>query len=190
MPNNWFKSFASLTAGPAKAGPLTKRYAPEVGSMRTRPNGHIWMAAEQFFNAAEHIWTDETIDLNRYVYPLVVNYAFSCELSLKASEGLVKFSEATPEGLLKAVNTESAVRGHDLHTIFTKLKPETQKAVEANFLSSTGTQLIPLLKECSKYFAHGRYSFEQIGCSYSLSGVRNLAKGLLDSVLAYGKGSA
>ena len=25
-PNNWFKSFASLTAGPAKAGPLTKRY--------------------------------------------------------------------------------------------------------------------------------------------------------------------
>ena len=26
-PNKWFKSFASLTAGPAKAGPLTKRYA-------------------------------------------------------------------------------------------------------------------------------------------------------------------
>jgi hypothetical protein len=24
-PNKWFKSFASLTAGPAKAGPLTKR---------------------------------------------------------------------------------------------------------------------------------------------------------------------
>jgi hypothetical protein len=152
--------------------------------MKTSPNGHIWMAAEQFFNAAEHVLNDEAIDPNHYVYPLVVNYAFSCELSLKASEGLVKFSEVTPEGLLMAVNTKSAVRGHDLHTIFTKLKPETQSAVEAGFLASTRTQLIPLLKECSNYFEHGRYSFEQLGGAYSLSGVRRLARGLLDSVLA------
>lgn len=148
------------------------------------------MAAEQFFNAAERIWNDDTIDLNRYVYPLVVNYAFSCELSLKASEGLVKYSEITPDGFLKAVNTESAVHGHDLYLIFNQLKPETRRVVEANFLASTGIPLTPLLKECSKYFLHGRYSFEQISGSYSLSGVRNLARGLLDAVLTYGKSSA
>ncbi|XOZ32485.1 hypothetical protein ACMDCT_09725 [Halomonadaceae bacterium KBTZ08] len=158
--------------------------------MRARPNGHIWMAAEQFFNAAELIWNTDGIDLNRYVHPLVVNYAFSCELSLKASEGLVKFSEVTSEGLLKAVNTESAVRGHDLYTIFTKLKPDTQKAICSEFFASTETELAPLLKECSKYFEQGRYSFEQIGGSYSLTGVRTLARGLLDAVMAYGKGNA
>ena len=158
--------------------------------MRVRPNGHIWMAAEQFFNAAELIWNTDGIDLNRYVHPLVVNYAFSCELSLKASEGLVKFSEVTPEGLLKAVNTESAVRGHDLHTIFTKLNPDTQNAICSEFFASTETELAPLLKECSKYFEQGRYSFEQIGGSYSLTGVRTLARGLLDAVMAYGKGNA
>lgn len=158
--------------------------------MRTRPNGHIWMAAEQFFNAAEHIWSDAGIDLNHYVFPLLVNYAFSCELSLKASEGLVRFSEVSPEGLLKAVKTESAVRGHDLYAIFTKLKPETKTAIEAHFYESTEIQLVPLLMECSKYFEHGRYSFEQISGSYSLSGVRSLARGLLDSVMAYGKSNA
>lgn len=158
--------------------------------MRVRPNGHIWMAAEQFFNAAELIWNTDGIDLNRYVHPLVVNYAFSCELSLKASEGLVKFSEVTPEGLLKAVNTKSAVRGHDLYTIFTKLKPDTQNAICSEFFASTETELSPLLKECSRYFEQGRYSFEQIGGSYSLTGVRTLARGLLDAVLAYGKGNA
>ena len=155
--------------------------------MRTRPNAHIWMAAEQFFNAAEVVWNTGGIDLNRYVHPLIVNYAFSCELSLKASEALVKFSEATPEGLLKAVNTESAVRGHDLYTVFTKLQPDTQSAIRSEFFASTETELIPLLKECSKYFEQGRYSFEQIGGSYSLSGVRMLARGLLDAVMVYGK---
>ncbi|WP_306603026.1 hypothetical protein [Azonexus sp.] len=150
---------------------------------RTRPNGYIWMAAQQFFNAAEHLWNADDIGLDHYVGPLIVNYAFSCELSLKASEGLVKSSKVTPEGLLMAVNTESAVRGHDLYTIFTKLKPETQNAIEIGFLESTEIQLVPLLKECSKYFEQGRYSFEQIGGSYSLSGVRTLAKGLLDSVM-------
>ncbi len=158
--------------------------------MKTRPNGHIWMAAEQFYNTAELVWNSESIDLNRYVYPLIVNYAFSCELSLKASEGLVKFSEVTPEGLLMAVNIESAVHGHDLYTVFTKLKAETQNGIESEFVLCTEEKLVPLLKECSKYFEKGRYSFEQIGGSYSLSGVRTLAKGLLEAVMAYGKNLA
>ena len=155
--------------------------------MRTRPNGYIWMAAEQFYNAAELIWNSEDLDVNRYVYPLIVNYSFSCELSLKSSEGLVKSSEVTPGGLLMATNTESSVRGHELHIIYCKLKPETQKAIESEFQSCTGESLTPLLEECSKYFEKGRYSFEQISGSYFLSGVRTLAKGLLDSVMAVGK---
>lgn len=155
--------------------------------MRTRPNGHIWMAAEQFYNAAELIWNSENIDINGYMYPLIVNYAFSCELALKSSEGKVKFSEVTPEGLLMSTNSESSVRGHELLSIFRKLKPETQNAIESEFESCTGKSLIPLLEECSKYFKKGRYSFEQKGGSYSLSGVRTLAKGLLDSIMAFGK---
>lgn len=158
--------------------------------MRTRSSGHIWMAAEQFYNTAELVWNSDDIDLAAYVYPLVVNYAFSCELSLKASEGKVKFSEASPEGLVFASNIESAVRGHDLRSIFAKLKQETQEGIKSEFESSTGEDLILLLEECSKYFEDGRYSFEKIGGSYSLSGVRTLAKGLLDAVMAFGKSHA
>jgi hypothetical protein len=145
------------------------------------------MAAEQFYNAAELIWRAENIDISVYSYPLIVNYAFSCELALKSSEGLVKFSDASPEGILKAINTESSVRGHKLHSIFKELKPETQQAIESEFQISTGENLIPLLVECADYFEKGRYPFEQIGGSYSLSGVRTLAKGLLDAVMVFGK---
>lgn len=156
----------------------------------TRPNGHIWMAAEQFYNVAEYIWIASDLDISRYVYPLVVNYAFSCELSLKSSEGLVKFSEVTPEGLLMASNIESSVRGHDLVSVFEKLKPETQRAIEAEFAACTETELRPLLAECSDYFQKGRYSFEQKAASYSVSEVRLLARGLLDAVLKFGQNNA
>ena len=115
--------------------------------MRTRPNGHIWMAAEQFYNAAELIWNSENIDINGYVFPLIVNYAFSCELALKSSEGLVKFSEVTPEGLLMATNSESSVRGHELLSLFRKLKPETQNAIESEFESFTGESFKPFCWE-------------------------------------------
>ena len=155
--------------------------------MRTEPSGHIWRSAQQFFKAAEHIWNDNNIDLNEYVYPLIVNYAFSCELSLKASESKVKFSDASPDGLLSAINTEATVRGHDLHEVFGKLQSDTQLGLKAHFLALTGNELVPQLIQCAKYFEHGRYGYEQIGGRYGLSDVRSLAKGLLDTVLAYGK---
>ncbi|MGH8428121.1 MAG: hypothetical protein ACRES7_09095 [Gammaproteobacteria bacterium] len=158
--------------------------------MKTRPNGHIWMAAEQFYNSAEYIWSASDLDISRYVYPLIVNYAFSCELSLKSSEGLMKLSEVTPEGLLMASNIESSVRGHDLNSVFRKLKPETQRVIEDQFASCTGKELHPLLRECSNYFEEGRYSFEQKAASYSVSEVRLLAKGLLDAVMRFGEENA
>ena len=118
------------------------------------------------------------------------NYAFSCELSLKASEGLVKFSEVTPEGLLMASNIESSVRGHDLLSVFEKLKPETQRAIEVEFAACVEAELRPLLVKCYDYFRKGRYSFEQKAASYALSEVRLLARGLLDAVLRVGQNNA
>ena len=49
--------------------------------MRTKANGRIWMAAEQFFNAAELIFNNNDIKLNKVIFPVLVNYALSCELS-------------------------------------------------------------------------------------------------------------
>ncbi|GEM_PF-2081219 len=86
--------------------------------MRKRANGHIWMAEEQFYNAAKLIWNAEDININTHLDPLLVNYAFSCELSLKASEGKVKYSEVSHEEILFLLNIESVLRGHDLKLIF------------------------------------------------------------------------
>ena len=36
--------------------------------MRTKANGHIWMAAEQFFNAAELIFNNNDINLNKVIF--------------------------------------------------------------------------------------------------------------------------
>ncbi|MDD9302850.1 MAG: hypothetical protein HUK40_11160 [Desulfobacter sp.] len=89
--------------------------------------------------------------------------------------------------LIPSASIKSSVRGHELDSVFKNLKRETQIFLQNEFLSSTGEQLMPLLKECSKYFENGRYSFEKKSDSYNLSGVRTLAKGLLEAVMAYGK---
>jgi len=145
------------------------------------------MAAQQFYNAAEYIWNSTDLDLSGYVYPLVVNYAFSCELSLKSSEATVQATNVQQGQLIPAAAIKSSVRGHELDSVFQDLKQETQIFLQNEFFSNTGEQLMPLLKECSKYFENCRYSFEKKSGSYNLSGVRTLAKGLLDSVMAYGE---
>ena len=152
--------------------------------METKANGHIWMASEQFFNAAELIFNSN--DINSFVYPLLVNYALSCELSLKASEAIVKHSVVSPDGLISAINSESAVRGHDLLKIFNDLSTAVQTEIQKEFSKATQEPLLPLLEKCRDYFIRGRYPYEQIGGSYGLSDVRNLAGGLLKAVRAYG----
>lgn len=157
-----------------------------ANSVRTRPNAQIWGTAEQFFNAAEHIFQSE--NLNSFVFPLMVNYALSCELSLKASESFVKFSEVSPEDLIPAVNAESAVRvrGHDLQDMYEKLSSPVKAALKAEFMTITKEELLPLLGKCSNYFIRARYPYENIGGAYPLSDIRLLADGLLKSVRAYG----
>ena len=70
--------------------------------------------------------------------------------------------------------------------VFASLELPTQAAIESEFLEASGEQLAPLLAECSNYFIQARYAYEQIGGSYNLSGIRTLAKGLLDAVKAFG----
>lgn len=151
-----------------------------------RPNGRIWASAEQFYKAAEQVWTSEGVDLNAFVFPLIVNYALCAELSLKAAEGGAVGSGLTSDGLVKAAKIMSTAHGHKLPEVFASLQPSTQVAIESEFLAATGEVLAPLLATCADYFEVARYAYEKIGGSYDLTGVRTLAKGLLDAVKAFG----
>lgn len=165
--------------------PLRRKPAPQFSGI-VRPNGRIWVSAEQFYKAAEQVWTSEGVDPNAFVFPLIVNYALCAELSLKAAEGGAVGGGLTPDGLVKAAKIMSTAYGHNLSDVFASLELPTQAAIESEFLAASGEQLAPLLAECSDYFIQARYAYEQIGGSYNLSGIRTLAKGLLDAVKAFG----
>lgn len=152
--------------------------------MNTRPDARIWRAAQQFFKAGEILWEHD--DQFKCIFPLIMNYAFSCELSLKATEALVKQSNKRPDTLLNVTYSKSKVQGHKLHVIFNKLHKDTQDGIKAKFFLITGQQLIPLLEKCSKYFVEVRYGFEIVGGSYAVSDLRILAEGLLESVRIWG----
>lgn len=119
----------------------------------------------------------------------MVNYALSCELSLKASESVVKFTERPleEEYLIPAIAAESAVRGHDLQEIYEKLSLPVKEALKSEFMTITEAELMPLLEKCSNYFVRARYPYEDIVGSYAVTDIRQLADGLLQSVKAYGE---
>lgn len=150
----------------------------------TRPDAKIWRTAQQFFEAGEIIWAHENRE--NCIYPLIMNYAFSCELSLKATESLVKQSSVEGGIVMNPINSESCVTGHNLYSIFQKLKQETRDEIQAEFLSLADVDLIPLLEKCANYFVDGRYAFEKIGGSYAISDLRTLAMGLLEAVRVWG----
>ncbi len=108
--------------------------------MGTRPNGHIWMAAEGFYNAAELVWSSEGFEPGRHGLPLVVHYALCSELSLKAAEGITVYGPVSPAGLISAATLKSAVRGHQLDEVFADLQPATQSSVAAEFANATGEE--------------------------------------------------
>lgn len=162
-----------------------RKSAPQF-SGTVRPNGRIWVSAEQFYKAGEQVWTSEGVDLNAFVFPLIVNYALCAELSLKAAEGGSVGGGLTPDGLVKAAKIMSTAHGHNLSDVFDSLQTTTQAAIESEFLAASGEHLAPLLAKCSNYFVLARYAYEQIGGSYDLTGIRALARGLLDAVKAFG----
>ncbi|MCO5337605.1 hypothetical protein [Delftia tsuruhatensis] len=105
---------------------------------------------------------------------------------MKAAEGGTVGGGPTSDGLVKAAKIMSTAHGHNLSDVFASLELPTQAAIESEFLTASGEQLTPLLVECSDYFIQARYAYEQIGGSYDWTGVRTLARGLLDAVRAFG----
>lgn len=153
---------------------------------KARPSGHIWMHAEQFYNAAEILWNMGDVDINRIALPLVVNYALSAELALKAAEGITHYGPVI-EGIIGAATLESRARGHDLAQVFAQLRTDTQAGIAREFQLVAGEELQPLLARCADYFVKGRYAYESKGGGgYDLTGIRTLAGGLLKAVIASG----
>lgn len=149
---------------------------------RIRPDGRIWMAAQQFYDVATQIWDNNEPAIDDYTYPIIVNFAFACELAMKASEATAVYPLTLQGGILPASKTESQVHGHKLKTILSKLHESTQTAIKANFERTTSRELMPLLEKCDDYFAKARYGYEKTTGFYRLSDVRELAKGLLFAV--------
>lgn len=94
-----------------------------------------------------------SIILDSMIYPLVVNAAFSCELSLKA--------------LLMIQDKSEITKGHKLAELFSKLEDQYQSKIE----STASTELIiPLedaLNEFNDTFLEWRYAFEKgVGAHY------------------------
>lgn len=153
--------------------------------MAARTSSRVWLSAQAFFDAAELVW--DAGSLARLSGPLLVNYAFSAELSLKAVETKLVQAPTPPSGLIPAASIKSMVgHAHELDTIFQRLHADTQAELASRFEAATGEQLAPLLGKCSNYFAEARYSFERKAPAFDLGGVRTLARGLLESVRDFG----
>lgn len=163
-----------------------KQHEKILSTQQVRPSGYVWAEAQAFYDAAELLWSAG--DLARLSSPLIVNYAFSAELSLKAAETRLKQPEKPASGLVPAATIEPAVRGHKLDRLFAGLQPATRSELEAKFKARTGEDLAPLLARCAGYFEDGRYRYEQKGGGIGLTDVQTLARGLLDAVREFGLG--
>lgn len=161
-----------------------------MNKVRIRPNGHVWILARQFYTAADIIYSSQDCDLAEHTMPLLMNYAFSCELSLKSLEFQHIQDDRLGPGLSYKITREPNVWGHDLLGIFCKLKAPTRDLLAREFLSVHGDELEPMLQLCKKYFEDSRYSFEGNSQSFCVTNIRELARDLLPSTLAVGKANA
>lgn len=156
-----------------------------MSAHKIRPNGHIWMAAQQFSSASDLLFESKS-GLSQIVYPIIVNYALSIELALKSTVGKVDVQPLTVDGLVLAAKTESDVRGHDLFQIFTNLPADVQASLENEFKIFTGEDIQSYLTKCRDYFVKARYPYEEISGAYDVGLLRTLAHGVLHSVREYG----
>lgn len=150
---------------------------PPSSESNLRESARVWTSAKQFYEAAELIWGLGDIDhLNAFTSPLLVNYAFCAELSLKALKTR-----------LVGPGTKSILGNkHSLSKLFSALEVSTQNQIKILFLDKAGEELEPLLERCSRYFIDARYIYEHANGSYDLSGIRTLAKGLLCAAFTFG----
>ncbi|MDB4793222.1 hypothetical protein OAG75_01120 [bacterium] len=156
-----------------------------VGQVRF--NGHVWRIASDFSDAADALFDS---DSQKFVYPILMNYAFACELALKACSVQTRYNCEPPGiGLIPSASFKPTSYGHDLEKLFDQLSPDTRGSVSNEYKYITSEELCSQLALFKDYFVDVRYSFEQKSQTYDLSGLRRLANGLVAAVLEAGRKS-
>jgi hypothetical protein len=153
----------------------------ELNIGRVRFNGWIWQTASQFNDAANTLFDT---DVAKYSTAILMNYAFACELALKACAVQKRHnSKRSGNGIIPTASSKSASRGHNLTEVFDKLPDETKESISTAFKNETNKELRSQLNEFQDYFVDVRYSFEQRPRSYDLPGMQNLANALVVATL-------
>ncbi|GAB2197816.1 hypothetical protein MAH4_18230 [Sessilibacter sp. MAH4] len=146
--------------------------------MNNLVNNHIYITATTFFQAAEVLWGSGR---SNFAYPIIMNYAFACELTLKSMLSQTTPSKMSPDGILGLTSTTSK-HGHQLDKLFNQLPSELKDKIEKNFSENCEYDLNSLLNKCSKYFESSRYVYEKKGISHNLTEMRTLTTKLINTV--------
>lgn len=159
----------------------------ELNIGRVRFNGWLWQSASQFNDAADTLFDT---DAAKYSTAILMNYAFACELALKACAVQKRYNcKPSGNGLIPTASFKSASHGHNLSKVFDKLPDETKESISTAFKNETNKELRSELNKFQDYFVDIRYSFEQRPWSYDLTGMRNLANALVVATLDAAKTS-
>ena len=144
-------------------------------------NYHVWLDAKQFLDAGNLLF-DNNISI---FAPIIMNYAFACELALKACVVKTHFKCKPIEGgLIPTGSHISTTHGHKLFSqVFENLPQSMQRTISAKFHIVADTDLRDQLIKYNDYFVDVRYSFERPVRSWDLSGMRTFANALLDATL-------
>ena len=141
--------------------------------------GVVWKQASQFNEASDFLWDRGIWD---FMLPIIVNYAFACELAIKSCNchTLANVSNPLP-GLISTASFRSniRVRDHNLVDLFAKLSGANRKIIETRFLEETEAELQPLLEDCKSCFVDVRSEYENRPSSLPLYGIRRLSNGLV-----------
>ena len=159
---------------------------PDLFVGRPRFNGRVWRTASSYRDAANTLYDT---DLISFCHPILMNYAFSCEIAAKACCVQTQYNcKPTGNGLIPTACAIPIPHGHDLIKVFEQLPNETKTAIANTFKDSVGIDLRSQLIEFRDYF-DVRYYFEKRPHSHSLSGIRELSNGFVDSTLEAAKAS-
>ena len=144
-------------------------------------NYHVWLDAKQFLDAG-NILFDNDISI---CAPILMNYAFACELALKACNVQTRYNcKPKHDGLIPTASFTSTTRGHKLFSqVYENLPHDIQRAISTKFNGIANTDLRDQLTKYNDYFVDVRYSFERPVRSWDMSGMRDFANTLLDATL-------
>jgi len=147
-------------------------------------SGRIYRMGCQYLDAA-----DLLLDHGGFIYPALVNYAFSCELFLKSAETTTHILHGKREASsVKPVAGQTYVQPkrkgtHSLLRIFQLLQPDDQGILRSYFMKTQGKDLESLLTKYKGYFMDQRYAFEQTELQLIyISELRELADGLKNAI--------